>query len=197
MEIKHAVARWLTRWFLPEGGFQRYSCSNLYLTASRPPLALPRPHVVALPPPGPHLVSTSYAPPLTWQGATSFNQPLSFDTTEVTKGNAGAGRHDKRRTNTVRRKTRAQLRSNLEPRKVLGTRAVSRARARPGHLEHFRVSLKPLEIIRRQGCLGVRPGCLERFRLSRGRLELSRAARLSRAAQDISRVLQVISSHSR
>ena len=126
---------------------------------------------------------------------------------------------------------RAQLRSNLEPRKVLGTRAVSRARAHPDHLEHFRVSLSPLEIIRRQVCLGVRlvvssvsgyfeatsshleppgylerpqdisstsgylepleitwrqgclgagPGCLERFRLSRGRLELSRAARLSR-----------------
>ena len=65
---------------------------------------------------------------------------------------------------------RAQLRSNLEPRKVLGTRAVSRARAPPDHLEHFRVSLEPLEIIRRQVCLGVRPGCLERFRLSRGRL---------------------------
>ena len=77
---------------------------------------------------------------------------------------------------------RAQLRSNLEPRKVLGTRAVSRARAHPDHLEHFRVSLSPLEIIRRQVCLGVRPGCLERFRLFRGRLKSSRAARLSRAA---------------
>ena len=29
-------------------------------------------------------------------------------------------------------------------------------------------------------CLGAGPGCLERFRLSRNRLELSRAARLSR-----------------
>ena len=85
------------------------------------------------------------------------------------------------RTNR-RRKMRAQLRSNLEPRKVLGTRAVSRARAHPDHLEHFRVSLSPLEIIRRQVCLGVRPGCLERFRLFRGRLKSSRAARLSRAA---------------
>ena len=88
---------------------------------------------------------------------------------------------DTTRTNR-RRKMRAQLRSNLEPRKVLGTRAVSRARAHPDHLEHFRVSLSPLEIIRRQVCLGVRPGCLERFRLFRGRLKSSRAARLSRAA---------------
>ena len=82
------------------------------------------------------------------------------------------------------KKMRAQLRSNLEPRKVLGTRAVSRARAHPDHLDHFRVyhSLEPLEIIRRQVCLGVRPGCLERFRLFRGRLKSSRAARLSRAA---------------
>ena len=42
--------------------------------------------------------------------------------------------------------------------------------------------LQPLEITRPQGCLGARPGYLERLRLSRGRLELSRAARLSRAA---------------
>ena len=38
-------------------------------------------------------------------------------------------------------KTCAQLRSILEPRKMLGTRAVSRARARSGRLEHFRVYL--------------------------------------------------------
>ena len=40
--------------------------------------------------------------------------------------------------------------------------------------------LQPLEITRPQGCLGAGPGYLERLRLSRGRLELSRAARLSR-----------------
>ena len=42
---------------------------------------------------------------------------------------------------TASRKMRAQVRSNLEPRRVLGTRAVSRARAHPDHLEHFRVYL--------------------------------------------------------
>ena len=95
---------------------------------------------------------------------------------------------------------RAQLRSNLEPRKVLGTRAVSRARAHPDHLDHFRVyhSLEPLEIIRRQVCLGVRTQVVSSVSgyLEAASSHLELPGYLERP-QDISRVLQVISSRSR
>ena len=79
-------------------------------------------------------------------------------------------------------KTCAQLRSILEPRKMLGTRAVSRARAHPGHLEHFSQGISRAARENSAPRLSQRAptGCLERFRLSRGRLEFSRAARLSR-----------------
>eukprot|EP00964_Phaeocystis_antarctica_P057098 scaffold33741_cov63-Phaeocystis_antarctica.AAC.9 len=45
------------------------------------PLALPPPH--ALQPPNPHLCPASYALLSTWQTASAFNQPLSFDTSSV------------------------------------------------------------------------------------------------------------------
>ena len=47
------------------------------------PLAPPPPHT--LPPPGPQPRPASHVPlPSTRQGATAFNQPLSFDTSKVT-----------------------------------------------------------------------------------------------------------------
>ena len=73
-------------------------------------------------------------------------------------------------------KTCAQLRSILEPRKMLGTRAVSRARAHPGHLEHF--------------SQGISRAAREN---SAPRLS-QRAPRLSRAFQVISRPPRVLSS---
>ena len=78
-------------------------------------------------------------------------------------------------------KTCAQLRSFLS-RARCSAPVLSRGRARTQVISStsVRVSLELLEKTRRQGCLSARPGCLERFRLSRGRLELSRAARLSR-----------------
>ena len=91
---------------------------------------------------------------------------------------AGARRY---RRETAARPPRDRRETAARPRRYRRTTRLSRlSRVASGYLESTSGYLEPLKITWRQGCLGAGPGCLERFRLSRGRLELSRAARLSR-----------------